>query len=358
MSKLLFELLPSDILMDKSKNFLNKSIWFHANEIDNSNNKLFSNEIKAIIELSSKNKISDTPFSWYALNTVKYLRSNELNDNDNYDLTKNILNQALDETENILNIEYLTLSDIDKKISEIKIPLNLVDVLQVKYDSWKVFESEDLYIEWNDNFRKAVDLVESVDDQSLITIGNIIKYILVLKSQGDSHGSMSPQNVTGTIFLPDTEDYTHIAECLVHEGLHNYLYRLEHCQPIFNKNKGVEEKYYSPWKDFARPLTMLIHGAFVFTGVIIFYHDLIKRNIIDGYGDTFEDRIVYRLKQVYLAIDVLEKNNHLTDFGISILSLMKDSLEDIKNQYEGFKHPHHDIENHFNKFSDQNFLFK
>ena len=80
MSKLLFELLPSDVLMDKSKNFLNKSIWYHANEIKNSNNKLFSNEIKKIIELSSKNEISDTPFSWYALNTVKYLRSKELND--------------------------------------------------------------------------------------------------------------------------------------------------------------------------------------------------------------------------------------------------------------------------------------
>ncbi len=358
MSKLLFELLPSDVLMDKSKNFLNKSIWYHANEIKNSNNKLFSNEIKKIIELSSKNEISDTPFSWYALNTVKYLRSKELNDSDNHDLTRNILNQSFNDKENVLGIKYLTLSDINKKISEIKIPHNLVDVLQVDYDSWKVFKSEESYIEWADNFKKAVDLVDSVDNQSLTTIGMIIKYMLVLQSQGDSHGSMSPQNVTGTIFLPDTKDYTLIAECLVHEGLHNYLYRLEHCQPIFSKNEGVVEKYYSPWKDFARPLTMLIHGAFVFTGVIIFYNDLIKRNIIDGYGDTFEDRIVYRLKQVYLAIDVLEKNNHLTDFGKSILLLMKDSLDEIKNDYEGFKLPNDDVENHFNKFSDKNFLFK
>ena len=103
---------------------------------------------------------------------------------------------------------------------------------------------------------------------------------------------------------------------------------------------------------------MVIHGAFVFTGVIIFYHDLIKRNIIDGYGDTFEDRIVYRLQQVYLAIDVLEKNNHLTDFGKSILSLMKESLEEIKGDYNGFGILNENIKEHVKKFSDKNFLFK
>ena len=106
MSKLLFELLPSDVLMNKSKNFLNKSIWYHANEIKNSNKTLFSNEIKKIIELSIKNEISDTPFSWYALNTVKYLRSKELNNSDNHDLTRNILIQSLNDTKNVLGIKW------------------------------------------------------------------------------------------------------------------------------------------------------------------------------------------------------------------------------------------------------------
>ena len=265
---------------------------------------------------------------------------------------------SINEKENVLDIAYLSLPNMNEKIANITIPKNLVKILEVNYDSWKVFEDEGSYLKWNDNFKKAVELVDSVDSQSLNTIGTIIKYLLVLKSQGDAHGSMSPQNITGTVFLPDTEDYTLIAECLVHEGLHNYLYRLEHCQPIFNKNEGTVEKYYSPWKDFARPLTMVIHGAFVFTGVIIFYHDLIKRNIIDGYGDTFEDRIVYRLQQVYLAIDVLEKNNHLTDFGKSILSLMKESLEEIKGDYNGFGILNENIEEHVKKFSDKNFLFK
>ena len=358
MSKLLFELLPLNVIKDKSKNFLNKSIWYHANEIKNSNNRLFSNEIKKIIELSSTNEILDMPLSWYTLNLVKNLRLKELNVGDNHDLTRNLLNQSFNDTENLLGIKYLTLSNINKKVAEIKIPINLIEALKVDYDSWKVFKSEESYIEWTDNFKKAVDLVDSVDNQSLTTIGMINKYLLVLESQGDCHASMSPQNLTGTIFLPDTKDFTLIAECLVHEGLHNYLYRLEYCKPFFNKNDGVVEKYYSPWKDFARPLTMLIHGAFVFTGVIIFYHDLIKRNIIDGYGETFENRLVYRLKQVYLAIDVLEKNNHFTVFGTSIVSLIKDSLNEIENDYEGFKLPDDDVKDHFSRFSDKNFLFK
>ena len=128
MSKLLFELLPLNVIKDKSKNFLNKSIWYHANEIKNSNNRLFSNEIKKIIELSSTNEILDMPLSWYTLNLVKNLRLKELNVGDNHDLTRNLLNQSFNDTENLLGIKYLTLSNINKKVAEIKIPINLIEL--------------------------------------------------------------------------------------------------------------------------------------------------------------------------------------------------------------------------------------
>jgi hypothetical protein len=118
---------------------------------------------------------------------------------------------------------------------------------------------------------------------------------------------------------------------------------------IASMNDGYPLAWWAQW---------IIMAILVFTGVIIFYDDLIRRKIIDGYGDTFENRLVYRLKQVYLAIDVLETNDFLTDFGKSILSIMKESLEKIQNDYPAFKRPHEDIDNHVFKFSNKNFIFK
>ena len=90
---------------------------------------------------------------------------------------------------------------------------------------------------------------------------------------------MSPKSLIGTIYLPDVEDVTLIAECLVHECLHQYLYRIEFAGPLFLNNDGLEELYYSPWKDNPRPLIMVLHGAFVFSGVVMLYNELIEKDL-------------------------------------------------------------------------------
>jgi|MDSW01.2.fsa_nt_gb hypothetical protein len=361
MSKLLFNLVSDNLLAESSITFLNKSIWYHANSIKNLNSQTLNHEISEIIDISKENLISDTPMSWYALDTIKYLRVNNLKSgSDDIELIKNILNQTI-KNQNILKVKYHNLSKIDSLLPNLTIPINLVNILNVDYDSWKTLESIDDYNDWNNYFVSAVNIVNDIDPTSIKTINRFIKYLFVLKSQGEAHGSMSPQNITGSIFLPQTKDETLIAECLVHEGLHNYLYRLEHFQPFFIDNKGVDEKYYSPWKDYPRPLIMVLHGAFVFTGVIRFYDYLIDSNILDKYGVTFEDRLISRYKQVSIAINVLQANNYLSDFGKSILEIMKDSLENLEQKYlsnQSEKFDHNYIEEHFEKYSSKDFLFK
>ena len=139
----------------------------------------------------------------------------------------------------------------------------------------------------------------------------MVKNVLVIESKDDSHGSMSPKNIMGSVYLPDVEDSTLIAECFIHECLHQYLYRLDHVSSIFNNNEGNEELYYSPWKEEPRPLNMVLHGAFVFTGVMLFYHELCKKDLSElgqelqsvywnAYNTAYEDEI-YKL--VYDGLD-------------------------------------------------------
>jgi HEXXH motif-containing protein len=55
-----------------------------------------------------------------------------------------------------------------------------------------------------------------------------------------------------------------LAEAIVHEYFHNELFLHQESAELFDTR---DELYYSPWRDDARPLNGLFHGAFVFTAV-------------------------------------------------------------------------------------------
>jgi hypothetical protein len=116
----------------------------------------------------------------------------------------------------------------------------------------------------------------------------------------------------------------------VHESLHQYLYRLEHLSPLFVGDNGIKEIYYSPWKEEPRPLIMVLHGAFVFAGVVLFYYELLKNKIKPEFADEFNFRLANRITQVEIALEVLSKTNHLTEFGNSLLNILIDYMKEVK----------------------------
>jgi HEXXH motif-containing protein len=124
----------------------------------------------------------------------------------------------------------------------------LTEILELSYGNYKIFNKIYSYENWDSNFIKALEIIRSVNLQLLYKINPLVYNILVIESQDESHGSMSPKSLTGTIFLPDVEDSTLIAECFVHECLHQYLYRFEHVSSFFENKDGLDELYYKPWE--------------------------------------------------------------------------------------------------------------
>jgi HEXXH motif-containing protein len=85
---------------------------------------------------------------------------------------------------------------------------------------------------------------------------------------GQSFASASNEDVLGYVYLPAISTPLDVAECLVHEAMHQKLFRLESVVPLFEADSPKTESFYSPWRKDSRPLIMVLHGCYVFTFVV------------------------------------------------------------------------------------------
>lgn len=352
MNQLLFDILPIDFILDRSKIFLNKNYQYVLGELKNYETTIsFRQNILELEAMSLCNEIEDKPLNWYFLDVLRSLQIFQP------DVTKvNLINNLFDEVKSSGSLDQISNYQYESNGFTYNIPLNLIDSLGLKYGNYNIFNNIEKYQNWESNFIKATEIIRSVNLQILYDINPLVKNILVIESKNNSHGSMSPKSLIGSIFLPDVHDSTLIAECMIHECLHQYLYRLEHVSSIFENSLGNEELYYSPWKDEPRPLNMVLHGAFVFTGVIMFYNELCKKDLPNKYIINFKERIVYRYMQVNIALNVLTHNNKFSKFGNDILQILRSYNDEIRNSE--FYDTSLDVDtvlDHFSAFSNKDF---
>ena len=113
------------------------------------------------------------------------------------------------------------------------------------------------------------------------------------------------------------------------------------------------ENYYSPWKDYPRPLIMVLHGAFVFTGVTMYYSELCRKELPKEYLNKFKQRIVYRKSQIIIALNVLKQNNSLSNLGNQIIQILDEKLYEL-NMFNN-EVQIDNVLDHFNRFSLKNY---
>ena len=74
MNQLLFDILPIDFILERSKNYLNKNYQYLIGELkDKSKVELFKNELLNLEKHALENNIADTPINWYFLDILKTL---------------------------------------------------------------------------------------------------------------------------------------------------------------------------------------------------------------------------------------------------------------------------------------------
>lgn len=121
---------------------------------------------------------------------------------------------------------------------------------------------------WLPTFALALDRCAELDEPFFRECAAVTPEILPLyHGIGQQYGSASNVDVHGYTYLPGIERPLDVAECYVHEAMHQKLFRIEALVPLFTPESPTGEVYYSPWRADPRPLRMVLHGCYVFAHV-------------------------------------------------------------------------------------------
>ncbi len=147
------------------------------------------------------------------------------------------------------------------------------------------------------------------------SIFSLVKRIQVVRSPDlEIDVSHSDPEIPFTIFISLCEDLSEISdlrvlESIIHEAMHLKLTLLEKALPLVKE--GTLETFYSPWRDEERPIRGVLHGIYVFKGVLDFYR--IVLNELDS-RDFLKLRIETISSQFSLLFDFYSINS-LNLFG-------------------------------------------
>ena len=167
--------------------------------------------------------------------------------------------------------------------------------------------------------------------------------------------SSSPEEAIGLSYLPYISSVVSLAECWLHEAMHQYLYQLEFLSPLLTSDSPKTEEFYSPWRTDPRPLSGVLHGAFVFAEVASFYHILVKKP--NSFMESNEAALnaCLRAYQVRDALKVLEANAQFTKTGQIVfqdrLDLIQSILIDLSVSNEEKISIQHSVEQNKNTYS-------
>ena len=207
--------------------------------------------------------------------------------------------------------------------ADILVASNVPSLANVYLSNLPIVKGKTALADWAKYISCGMNLLDKIDANLLRDCALLAKAVCPLHCNGVSFGSSSPTEVIGLVFLPAVRDYFDVAECLVHESMHQKLYHCEEGARLLDGDAADDEIYYSPWRPDPRPLRMLIHGAFVFTAVAEFWSMLDANDLCEGEKKRSLFNQHYRLIQARTALDIIEKHSKLTSFGEKIMHAMR-----------------------------------
>lgn len=208
------------------------------------------------------------------------------------------------------------------------VPIDVSGLADAYHSHAPVVRGRSANMKWIKVFGEAVSLLHTQNPDTARDCARLCPAVLALHTGGASYGSSSPQELMGLIFLPGVDDAYDLAECLLHESLHQKLYRVEEGSPLFMDGKDEEEIYYSPWRSDGRPLRMLVHGAYVFAGVSHYWKTNYERLTYPEDRDNAGFHCYYRAKQAEAAIAIVDKHDRRTEMGRKVSEIIHEGIDD------------------------------
>jgi HEXXH motif-containing protein len=180
--------------------------------------------------------------------------------------------------------------------------------------------------EWQGTLSRGIDLLAEFEPAVASELMALCPAVLPLHNGGISFGSASPEELVGLVYLPGVARVDDVAECLLHEAMHQKLYRIESCADLFQRDSPSGKVYYSPWRTDPRPLRMLLHGAYVFAGVAELWQKVWSAG---GRREDHAERTLLRSRQCRQALEILERHGRFTPLGIRVMRGVREALKVI-----------------------------
>jgi len=210
--------------------------------------------------------------------------------------------------------------------SSFEIPVNDNALCEPYYANAAIVRSESKCKQWCENILiPAMDILNGIDEILTQECLLLIPIILPLHSGSIGFGSASSEDILGLAYLPGVYTRYDVAECFLHEALHQKLFRIETGINFFENNSPKEEQYYSPWRTDSRPLRMLLHGAFVFTAVAEMWAMFANNPDYDHSNGDPAFLTLLRAQQSIKAIDIIRKYGNLQQLGKNLSNSIYDN---------------------------------
>lgn len=214
------------------------------------------------------------------------------------------------------------------------IPLNTPALINRDFQDFPMIRSDAYAAAWAPVLRRAADAIGDYSTLAAGFVRHFVRCVVPLVGGEDMYGSASREQALGLVFLPGTDRLDLMTECLLHETMHQYLFRIEECADLFTVDTDVSERYYSPWRSDPRPLRMTLHGAFVFAAVADLYQWEAAPEVFRLDRRECIQRSYHRARQVRRALDTVIGNARLTNFGQIIVETLEHDIATILNKAE------------------------
>ena len=183
-----------------------------------------------------------------------------------------------------------------------------------------------------DQLRRCWSALTTSGIEGLSEVLALCDSLIGLVSLSDCIGSASREEALGLVFLPAGTDDLNLAECWVHEALHQFLFRIEESADVFALNNSAEN-FYSPWRTDGRPLRMVLHGAFVFSGIAslhIHWHHQRSENFPGSLETAFR-----RLEESAMALATVQRHGVLSAVGRKIIAAIEAEIAHARTLLDG-----------------------
>ena len=209
------------------------------------------------------------------------------------------------------------------------IPLSTPALVNRDFQEFPMVRSRCYGAAWASIVVEAAEVIRAYSESAAACAHAFVRCVVPLVGGDEVIGSASREEALGLIFLPASNLLDQVVECLLHETMHQYLFRIEECGDLFSTDTDAEDRFYSPWRSDPRPLRMTLHGAFVFAAVADLY--LWDRAPLALKMDRREcvRRAYHRAKQVRIALDVVYRHAKLMPFGKAVIDAIENDLKAV-----------------------------